>query len=40
LPEFVSEGCDVIVSERLDAMSDRIFPSMRMVVSAVLKGLP
>jgi hypothetical protein len=36
----MSKGCDVIVSERRDAMSNRILPSMLMVVSAVLKGLP
>jgi hypothetical protein len=41
LPEFVSEGCDVGMSERGDAMS-KCIPALRMLMSVwgVLEGLP
>jgi hypothetical protein len=40
LPEFKSQGGDIIVSEGGDAMSDRSRLSMPLSVLRVLKGLP
>jgi len=39
LPEFISQGRDVIMSECGDAMSSRSPLSMRMSVLGVLEGL-
>ena len=40
VPEFISEGCDVIMSERGDSMSRRRRLRMLMSVVGVLESLP